>query len=97
MIFMVQIQSGPGTRWMCDDADFAAHLKVLAESILEIHTAGTVPKVLISQERPVCEVCDARRTVKPPTPPANRCGCGARVQHSGMSCADCNFAHGSAH
>lgn len=98
---MVQIQSAPGTRWMCDDPEIRADIKLLVESMLHVNTAGTLPKVIVSQERCVCEICDAKAkaTVFPIRDVVNWCRCCGvrRVHQPGVKCVDCTNSNLAAH
>ena len=59
--FNITIQSGENTRWFADDTELQERVKTLVESAVKCWSDGQIPRVIISKEQPICDVCAARK------------------------------------
>ena len=60
MTFQIQVHGDTSTRWMASDEELRGQIKTLVESVMKVHTEGSVPKVIVTIEKCVCEVCAER-------------------------------------
>lgn len=94
--FQIQIQDGPGTRWQATDEEIIRQIQLCTEATAAAASTGEIPRVIVSVEKIVCEICAERAatslTTLPKLMPVYWCvQCmKVRVPSKGVRCVECS-------